>query len=95
MANFGQLKMANNERTEKERSCKRHMLCSIFANLTIVLLLNYIMTSLHEKYIISKNGQIMQIMANYEVTEGKTNSILVSSPTNLADAVILTLTPTL
>ena len=61
MANFGQLKMANNERTEKERSCKRHMLCSIFANLTIVLLLNYIMTSLQEKYIISKNGHIYNI----------------------------------
>ena len=38
------------------------------------------MTSLLKKYVISKNGHFMPIMAIYEITEAQTNLILVSTP---------------
>ena len=54
--------MANNER---RKGHVHFIMCSSPTNLTIVLLLRYIMTSLLKKYIISKNGHFMPIMAIY------------------------------
>ena len=79
--------MANNER---RKGHVHFIVCSCPTNLTIALLLSYITTSLLKKYVISKNGHFMPIMAIYEITEAQTNLILVSTPTNLAIAVILT-----
>ena len=50
------------------------------------------MTSLLKKYVISKNGHFMPIMAIYEITEAQ---ILVSTPTNKVIAVLLTQNSTL
>ena len=84
--------MANNER----RKGHVHLImCSSPTNLTFVLLLSYIMTSLLKEYVISKNGQFMPIMAIYEITEAQTNLILVSTPTNKVITVFLTPNSTL
>ena len=79
--------MANNER---RKGHVHFIVCSSPTNLTIALLLSYSTTSLLKKYVISKNGHFMPIMAIYEITDAQTNLILVSTPTNLAIAVILT-----
>jgi hypothetical protein len=79
--------MANNER---RKGLVHFIVSSSPTNLTIALLLSYITTSLLIKYVISKNGHFMPIMAIYEITEAQTNLILVSTPTNLAIAVLLT-----
>ena len=92
LANYGQRKMANNER---RKGHVHFIMCSSPTNLTIVLLLCYIVTSLLKKYVILKNGHFMPIMAIYEITHAQTNLILVSTPTNKVIAVLLTPNPTL
>ena len=84
--------MANNERRKNH---VHFIVCYSPTNLKIVLLLSYIMTSLLKKYVISKNGQFMPIMAIYEITEAQTNLILVSTPINKVITVLLTPNSTL